>query len=360
MYTYFIPVFAQGLGASFLDLGLIGAAYSITYAVIPMVAGHLASRFNRVWMFSLSITVIILGTWALTLSRSVLEIAFIRSVTGFAFAFYWPISEVLVIDLAPKERLVREMGLYSVSWGSGYLIGPMVGGLVVQGFGFIWLFTISAILMAFSLLFVFIWIVPSHPRRTIEARTDFSSTLPIMKRLLPWYVIALCYGMISGVIMTVFPGYANALSVDPFLIGILFSAFSTARILTFSVSERLVSFSEARVLHVASGILVAAGLSLAVFPAFQWFLLIMVGVGACFGVLFPVVISFISRHFPNEKVGVATGSYEAVFGLGSAVGPILAGILAQLTSIHWAFVLMSFFAAIMFMAVSLRRRPGCF
>jgi len=355
MYTYFIPVFAQRLGASFLDLGLIGAAYSITYAVIPMVAGHLADRFNRVWMFSLSIMVIILGTWALTLSRTVLDIAFIRSVTGFAFAFFWPISEVLVIDLAPKEKRVREMGLFSVSWGSGYLIGPIVGGLVVQGFGFIWLFTISAILIAFSLLFVVIWIVPNHPGRTIEARTDFSSTLPIMKRLLPWYVIALCYGMISGIIMTVFPGYANALSVDPFLIGVLFSAFSTARILAFSVSERLVNFGEARVLHVASGILVAAGLSLAAFPAFQWFLLTMVGVGVCFGVLFPVVISFISRHFPNEKVGVATGSYEAIFGLGSAVGPILAGILAQFTSIHWAFVLISLFAAIMFMGVSLRR-----
>jgi len=236
------------------------------------------------------------------------------------------------------------------------LIGPIVGGLVVRGFGFIWLFTISAILIAFSLLFVVIWIVPNHPRRTVEARTDFSRTLPIMKRLLPWYGIAVCYGMISGVIMTVFPGYANALSIDPFLIGVLFSAFSTARILAFSASERLVSFGEARILHVASGILVAAGLSLAAFPAFQWFLPIMVGVGACFGVLFPVVISFISRHFPNEKVGVATGSYEAVFGLGSAVGPILAGILAQLTSIRWAFALMSLFAAIMFMVASLRNR----
>lgn len=358
MYTYFIPLFAQSLGASFLDLGVIGAAYSIIYAVTPLVAGHLADRFNRVWLFSLAITIIILGTWALTLSRTVLDIAFIRSVTGCAFAFFWPIAEVLVIDLSPKERRVREMGLFSVSWGSGYLIGPIVGGLVVGGFGFIWLFTMAAVLVAFSLLFVVIWIVPNHPGRTIEARTDFSRTLPIMKRLLPWYGIALCYGMISGVIMTVFPGYANALRIDPFLIGILFSAFSTSRILAFSASERLVSFGEARVLHVASGFLVAAGLSLAAFPAFQSFLLIMVGVGACFGVLFPVVISFISRHFPNEKVGVATGSYEAVFGLGSAVGPILAGIFAQLTSIRWAFALMSLFAAIMFMVVNLRNRTS--
>jgi hypothetical protein len=58
------------------------------------------------------------------------------------------------------------------------------------------LFAISAILIAFSLLFTVLWIVPYRSVRIIEAGTDLSSTLPIMKRLLPWYVIALCYGMI--------------------------------------------------------------------------------------------------------------------------------------------------------------------
>ena len=355
MYSYFIPVYAQRLGASFLDLGLIGASYSITYALTPMLAGHLADRFNRVWLFSISIVIIVIATLALLLSRTVQDIAIIRSVAGVAFAFFWPISEVLVIDLAPMERRVREMGLYSVSWGSGYLIGPMAGGLVAQGFGFLWLFAISAILIAFSLLFTVVWIAPNCTGKTVEAGIDFSRTLLIMGRLLPWYVITLCYGMISGIMLTVFPGYLNALGVDPFLIGVLFSVLSTARLLTFSLSERLVSFGEARVLHVTSGILVASGFSLAAFPAFRWFLLTMVGIGACFGVLFPMVISFISRHFPNEKLGAAAGSYEAVFGFGSTAGPILAGILAQLTSIYWSFVLMSLMAATM-LAVSLRNR----
>jgi MFS family permease len=124
MYSYFIPVFAQRLGASFLNLGLIwGFVLDYirvpTYALTPMVAGHLADRFNRVWLFSLSIIIITLATLALPLSRTVQDVALIRSATGVAFAFFWPISEVLVIDLAPKERRVREMGLYSVSWGQG-------------------------------------------------------------------------------------------------------------------------------------------------------------------------------------------------------------------------------------------------
>jgi hypothetical protein len=49
MYTYFIPVFAQNLGASFFNLGLIGGGYSITYAV----AGIVAQSANAHWAFAL-------------------------------------------------------------------------------------------------------------------------------------------------------------------------------------------------------------------------------------------------------------------------------------------------------------------
>lgn len=360
MYTYFIPVFAQNLGASFLDLGLIGGAYSITYAVSPMIAGYLADKVNRAWLFSLGIMTVVLATITLMLSHTVQDIVIVRSFAGFAFAFFWPISETLVIDLAPLEKRVKEMGLYSVSWGSGFLIGPMLGGLVIQAYGFIWLFASSAILISFSLLFTVVWIVPTQRNRTTRTATDFTSTLPIMAGLLPAYMMALCYGTVSGIIMTIFPGYANLVSVDPVLIGLLFTAFTSARILAFSVSERLLNLGEGRILHAASGVLVLGGLSIAVFPNFRSFLPTMIVIGGCFGAIFPLVINLISRHFPSAKLGVAAGSYEAVFGIGSAVGPILAGVVAQLANIHWAFALMSVFAALMFVFVTLWNKTSHF
>lgn len=47
LYVYFIPVFAQTFGATFLDLGFIGSAYAVTYAITPIVIGYLADRLNR-------------------------------------------------------------------------------------------------------------------------------------------------------------------------------------------------------------------------------------------------------------------------------------------------------------------------
>ena len=353
MYTYFIPIFAQNLGASFFDLGLIGGGYSITYAVSPMLAGFLADKLNRAWLFSLGIIAVLIATLALMLSHTVQDVVIVRSFAGFAFAFFWPISEALVIDLAPLEKRVKEMGIYSVAWGSGFLIGPMLGGAIIEAYGFRWLFVSAAFLISFSLLFTVLWIVPRQESRMSKTTTDFSSTLPILAGLLPAYMMTLCYGLVSGIIMTIFPGYANSVGVDPVFIGLLFTAFTSARIFIFSISERLSNLGEARILRAASSILVVGGLSIAVFPNFRSFLPTMIVIGCCFGAIFPLTISFISRHFPNEKIGAAAGSYEAVFGVGSALGPVLAGIVAQSANVHWAFALMSVFAGLMFLFVRL-------
>jgi MFS family permease len=64
------------------------------------------------------------------------------------------------------------------------------------------------------------------------------------------------------------------------------------------------------------------------------------------------MINLISLHFPSGKLGIAVGSYETVFGLGSAMGPVLAGSLALFASVRWAFVLFSLFGAVMFLFVT--------
>ena len=94
-------------------------------------------------------------------------------------------------------------------------------------------------------------------------------------------------------------------------------------------------------------------LSLAVSPSFEAFLLIMTVIGCCFAAIFPLVISMVSRHFPVQKLGAATASYETVFGFGSAVGPILAGSVAHFMSARWAFALLSLLSAAMFMFVTM-------
>ena len=77
-YSYFVPVFAQTFGATFFDLGVIGSANSLAYALTPMVAGYLIDRFNRSWIFASALLINAVATIILVLSRSVSDILVLR------------------------------------------------------------------------------------------------------------------------------------------------------------------------------------------------------------------------------------------------------------------------------------------
>jgi MFS family permease len=73
--------------------------------------------------------------------------------------------------------------------------------------------------------------------------------------------------------------------------------------------------------------------------------IMLIGGGA--GVVFPIMISLISRQFPEDSSGAAVGSYETSFSMGETGGPYLAGVLASLTSIRYSFLIFSILGVIM-------------
>jgi MFS family permease len=347
MYTYFIPVFAQTFGASYFDLGLIGTVWSLAQAITPMLAGHLADRLNRAWIFSFSLAINGLATFMLIFSRSVSDIVILQFVGGIGLGAFWPTSETIVTDLTPIDKRVREMGRYGIALVLGVLIGPLIGGLLIERLDYTYLFAISSAVIVVSMVQAIIWVVPSYPSRKSSHPQNISGNLRIIRRLIPWYLMLICYGAVWGLITSIFPGYAHSAGISPLFIGLLFTGFALARVFSYATVHRYVRFGEKRTL-VSISLMISAGiLVLGVLPNFPTFLLgiILIGVGA--GVIFPITISLISRQFPEESVGAGMGSYETSNNIGQTGGPYLAGVLASLTSIRYSFLIMSILGGLM-------------
>lgn len=287
-----------------------------------------------------------LTTIVLVFTRSVGDIVLLRLLGGFGLGFFWPSAEVLVTDLAPVERRVREVGHYSVAWASAFLVGPLIWGYIIQNLSYIALFVFSTVLIAVALAFAVFWIAPGYKRK-IEMRPDFSGSGSIIRKLASWYLMILCYGIVFSVIVSIFPGYANSLGVTPTIIGFIYTIFGISRIVAFATSERYVRFGEKRVLLFGSAILAAGLLLIGLFSNTAVYLLSSILLGGSFGIIFPITISLISRHFPNERLGIAVGSYEGVFGIGFTTGPVLAGIIASMTDVSLSFLYMSLFGVLM-------------
>jgi len=348
LYIYFVPVFAQKFGATFFDLGLIGSASAVSYALTPILVGYLADRFNRAGLYIVSLGLNIIAALALLASTSVGDIILIRLLGGLAYGFFWPTAEVLVTDLAPARSRIKEMGRYSVAWAAGFLIGPYVGGIVAQDFGFGPLFIISSVVIAFAGLPSVLWVNRRYKQGTIRhVPPSYSGNLKIVRTLTFWYLMSLCYGLVFSVLASIFPGYANSLGVEPATIGLLFAAFGLARIFTFAVVEHHASRGEVRILVVASLLMALSNVIVALVPTIPGFLVALTVFGWCFGIVFPLTISLISRRFPPERLGAAIGSYETVFGVGFTIGPMLAGITAATFSSSVSFLITAFFGVLM-------------
>ena len=166
MPIFFIPVFAQRLGATYLDLGVIGGANALAYAITPLIVGYVADRFNRAWLFTLALIANSLATFILTTASSVGTVVLFRLFGGFAYGLLWVSAEVMVVDLASAVKRVGAMGWYGVASELGYVIGPIIGGFVVEDFGFTPLFLVSAIVIASSVILDVVWLVPRYtPKR---------------------------------------------------------------------------------------------------------------------------------------------------------------------------------------------------
>ena len=346
MYVYFVPIFAQRFGATFLDLGYIGTASAVTYAIAPILVGHLADRVNRWRLFALALLVNCVTTIALVFSRSVTDIVLIRSLGGLGLAFFWPSGEILVLDSAPREKRVREMGLFSVSWGLAFLIGPLLGGIIIQYLGFFDLFVFSSLLIMLAFVQTAFWARPTN-RKSETPSMHTSGRFPAVRRLLPWYVMTASYGVIFSIVSTIFPGYANSVGINLVQVGLIFTVFGLARVTGFATSDHYLHFGVKKSLFVVSLLISCCCLVIGFYPSFNAFLCVIALLGGSFAVIFPLTIDLISRHFPDEQNGAAVGSYESVYGIGSAIGPILAGSIATLLDVRFSFVVASLFAILM-------------
>ena len=90
--TFLLPVYATSLGASYIDLGLMGAVGNVVYTTLTITTGYLLDRFERV-RYYLASSIIGSGIVLLfSMAGSVPQLFAMRSILGVASASFWVLS----------------------------------------------------------------------------------------------------------------------------------------------------------------------------------------------------------------------------------------------------------------------------
>src|SRR6188508_2666657 len=141
--TTALPVIRTDLGASLEQLEWTVNAYTLTFAVFLLTGAALGDRFGRRRMFALGLGVFTLGSIAAALAPTVDALNVARAVQGLGGALVLPLTLTILSAAVPAEKRGLALGAWGGISGLAVAIGPLVGGAVVEGISWQWIFWLN-------------------------------------------------------------------------------------------------------------------------------------------------------------------------------------------------------------------------
>ena len=141
--TTALPVIHRDLHASLSGLEWTVNAYTLTFAVFLITGAALGDRFGRRRMFVVGLAIFTAGSAAAALAPSIEVLIVARAIQGFGGAIVLPLTLTILSAAVPAERRGLALGAWGGISGLAVAIGPLVGGAVVQGISWQWIFWLN-------------------------------------------------------------------------------------------------------------------------------------------------------------------------------------------------------------------------
>jgi EmrB/QacA subfamily drug resistance transporter len=133
----------EDLGASLEQLEWTVNAYTLSYAVFLLTAAALGDRLGRRRVFVAGIAIFTVASALAAVAPSTDALIAARALQGLGGAVITPLSLTLLSGAFAPEKRGLALGIWSGVSGLGVALGPVVGGAVVEGFSWQWIFWLN-------------------------------------------------------------------------------------------------------------------------------------------------------------------------------------------------------------------------
>ncbi|MFA1822318.1 MFS transporter [Virgibacillus oceani] len=353
-----LPFYAEELGASPTELGLLMAVYSLMQFLFAPMWGRISDRIGRKPVILIGIFGLSLSFFMMALSSQLWMLFVARFIGGILSAANMPTVMAYVADITTEEDRGKGMGIIGAATGLGFIFGPAIGGMFTNinlDAPFYIAGTVSLLTM-FLVLFILkesIHLSTNNAaaQKKVSWKNVFKGPLSTLYFLQFFITVSL------AALEATFAYFATARAgLDAVTLGYIFMIMGLASaVVQGSMGILTKKFGEVRIIQV--GIMISA-LGFALILFIQDFItaaifLSIFGIGN--GVIRPSVSSLLTK---KSKVGygVVTGSLSSFDSLGRIIGPVLGGGLYSIfIGLPYIFgILLSVFVLVMFQ-ISLSR-----
>ena len=170
-----IPAMAVSLGEDPLRMHSVVVAYVLSVAACIPLSGWLADRFGVRNTYFSSIIIFTLASLGCAFSQSLEQLLFFRVAQGVGGALLLPVGRLAMLKVIPRSQFLSAMSLMSLAGLVGPLIGPTLGGWLVEVATWHWIFLINIPMGLLGVLVTF-KAMPNVTEPTVQ-KFDFSGFL---------------------------------------------------------------------------------------------------------------------------------------------------------------------------------------
>jgi EmrB/QacA subfamily drug resistance transporter len=205
-----LPAIMHDLGGGLATQQWVVDAYLLTLGSLILVAGSLSDLFGRVRILAAGLIGFGVASLLCAIAPTSLFLILSRGLQGIAGALLVPSSLALIISTFPKEGQGKAIGSWTAWTGISFIVGPLVGGFLVDAGSWRWIFAINIVPIAVTL-----WLLRMLERQERVNRGIKIDTVGAIMCALG------LGGPVFALIEQPHYGWGNPLIYLPFVLGIL-------------------------------------------------------------------------------------------------------------------------------------------
>ena len=334
-----LPLYAEGMGATGLWLGLIFASFAISRTLVTPFFARLSDRKGRKLLLVIGLFTYALISFAYVLATEVYQLVLIRLVHGVSGAMILPIAQAYIGDLSPEGEEGKWMGYSNAAFFSGFGFGPLMGGMLATQWGMNLAFITMGV---FNLIAFFIAIILLPRSDLRKSATALSFSFMDMRRsstMVGLFSFRLAIALGRSSFFTFLPLLAaTRLGLPANLIGLLIAVHVLLMSMLGIVGGRMADIFNRRVLVGIGSIVIFSYLFLVpLAPGFGPLLALCIlgSIGSAMAT--PSVLALTVEEGRKYGMGSAIAAITMAMSIGMAVGPIMTGAIVDLIDINAAF-----------------------
>ncbi|HEY3960787.1 MAG TPA: DHA2 family efflux MFS transporter permease subunit [Solirubrobacteraceae bacterium] len=183
-----LPTLSRDLHSSISQIQWVVTGYILSLAAVIPVTGWAARRYGAKRVYMTSLVLFTAGSALCAVASSTTTLVLFRVLQGVGGGMIMPVGQLIMAQVAGPKRMGRVMGIVAMPAMLAPILGPVVGGAILQSFHWSWIFLVNVPIGAIA--FVFGWRMLPHTDSGDAGRLD---TLGL--GLLSSGAVAIVYGL---------------------------------------------------------------------------------------------------------------------------------------------------------------------